>query len=282
MTLTAQLPTRAFLVVSACLLGSACGNDSARAPNPTSYRWPDEFAYRFDYVSDAQQRGQTVQHYAETRTTRFRIRDAQYFGVSDSVLKTSQRPGEPLRVIAYEPEDTLGFYVSIGRRGEITQVQLACDPALPACAGALPSGVALQLRRIIPRLPIWEAPRGSSWEDTLEFDDTSRPGGTRGAMLTRYRGRGDTLIAGRQYWVIGWSSVRTATRPGEGAKGPIREDGMSLVEKDRLLPVFSVWAAVVVAPPELRARGATGIGYRGRVYLAGSVFDSLYSREIDH
>ena len=52
MTLTAQLQTSAFLVISLCLLGAGCGNDSARAPNPTSYRWPDEFAYRLDYVSD--------------------------------------------------------------------------------------------------------------------------------------------------------------------------------------------------------------------------------------
>jgi hypothetical protein len=282
MTLTAQLQTGAFLVISLCLLGAGCGNESARAPNPTSYRWPDEFAYRLDYVSDEQQRGQTVQHYAETRTTHFRIRDAQYFGASDSVMKTSQRPGEPLRVIGYEPEDTLGFYVSIGRRGEITRLQLACDPVLPACAGALPSGVTLQLRRLIPRLPIWEAPRGSSWEDTLEFDDTSRPGGTRGAMLTRYTGRGDTLIAGREYWIIGWRSARTATRPGERVPMPTREDGISLVEKDRLLPVFATWAGVVAAPPELRAVGATSTGYRGRAYLAGSVFDSLYSREIEH
>ena len=43
---------------------------------------------------------------------------------------------------------------------EITRVQLACDPVLPGCAAALPWGVALELRRFIPRLPIWEAPRG--------------------------------------------------------------------------------------------------------------------------
>ncbi|MFI5279409.1 MAG: hypothetical protein ACHQU1_02850 [Gemmatimonadales bacterium] len=282
MTLRAQLPTRAFLVVASCLLGSACGNDSARAPNPTSYRWPDEFAYRLDYVADAQQRGQTIQHYAETRTMHFQIRDAQYFGASDSVAKTSQRPGGPLEVVAYEPEDTLGFYVSIGRHGEITRMQLACDPAVPACAAVLPSVVTLQLRRIIPRLPVWEAPRGSSWEDTLAYDDTSRPGGVRGALVTRYTGRRDTLVAGRWYWVIEWRSVRTASRPGEGAMAPIQEDGMSLVEKERLIPVFSVWAAVVVAPPELRAAGASGAGYRGRAYLTGSVFDSLYSRDIEH
>ncbi len=282
MTLTAQLRTRAFLVVSTCLAASGCGNEQARAPNPTSFRWPDAFAYRFDYVSDAQQRGRPVEHYAETRTTHFQIRDAQYFAVSDSVLKTSQRPGEPLRLIAYEVEDTIGFYVSIGRRGEITRLQLGCDPALPACAGALPSGALLQLRRFIPRLPLWEAPRGSSWEDTLEFDDTSRPGGTRGAMLTRYTGRGDTVISGREYWIIAWRSVRAATRPSERAPASTREDGMTLVEKARLMPVFAVWAAAVVAPPALRAIGATGTGYRGRAYLAGSVFDSLYSREIAH
>jgi len=280
MTLCAQLPTRTILVSVACALGSACGNNAARAPNPTSYRWPDEFAYRLDFVSDAQQRGRTVEHYAETRTTHFQIRDAQYFAASDSVIKTSQLPGGPLTAIAYEVEDTLGLYVSIGRRGEITRLQLACDPALPACAAALPSGALLQLRRIIPRLPIWEAPRGSSWEDTLEFDDTSRPGGMRGAVLTRYTGRGDTVVAGRQYWVIAWRSARTATRPGERAGEPTREDGMSLVEKDRLIPAFSAWAAAVAAPAGLRMAGDTATGYRGRAYLAGSVFDSLYSREI--
>jgi len=281
MILTTHYRHRSFLVVAACLPVLACGNNEARAPNPTAYRWPDEFAYRLDLVSDAQQRGRTIEHFAETRTVHFQIRDAQYLAVSDSVIKTSQRPGEPIRAVPYDVADTIGFYVSVGRRGEITRVQLGCDPALPACAAALPSDVTRQLRRLIPRLPIWEAPRGSSWEDTLEFDDTMRPGGERGAMITRYTGRRDTVISGRQYWVIDWRSARTSSRPGAPPSEPTREDGMTLVEKDRLVPAFSIWAAVVVAPELMRA-GVTGVGYRGRAYLAGSVFDSLYSREIEH
>ena len=263
------------------LLALACRNDAARAPNPTGYGWPQQFAYRVDYVSQTQQSGRPILHYAETKTTRFVLRDALYVGVQDSVMKTTQRPGEPLRQLAYAPEDTLGFFASLGRRGEITRVQLACDPALPACAAALPSSVALELRRFIPRLPIWEAPLGATWDDTLEFDDTARPGGTRGAMLTRYTGHGDTVIAGRAYWVISWHSARHSAEGRGAAPGaPIREDGMTFVEKARLVPVFATWAGAVPASQELRALGATGTGYRGRAYLAGSVFDSLYSGQV--
>ena len=257
---------------------AGCGNKAAQSPNPTTYSWPERFAYHVDYVSEVQRDRIPLLHYAESKTTRFALRDAQYLGAQDSVLKTSQRPGGRLALVPYSPEDTLGFYVSIGRYGEITHVQLGCDPALAACGAALPSNVVMELRRIIPRLPVWPAPRGASWEDTLEFNETSHPGGKQSGMITRYTGRADTVISGRAYWVISWHSVRQALRPGStdvAAEVPTQEDGVTYVEKGRLMPVFSAWSGAVTAPPELREVGATGTGYRGRAYLAGSVFDSL-------
>jgi hypothetical protein len=277
-----RLQERTFLSLTAAALVAGCGNNAARAPHPTSYRWPEQFAYRLDYVSETQRGRQPILHYAETKTTRFAVRDAQFLAAQDSVLKTSQRPGEPLRLVSFAPEDTLAFYVSLGPRGEITRVQLACDPVLPGCVATLPSGVALELRRFIPRLPIWEAPRGSSWADTLEFDETARPGGMRVAMITRYTGRRDTLLSGARYWVLSWHSVRHAVRAGQAVTSgqPTQEDGVTFVDKTRLMPVFSQWAGVALAPPELRALGAMATGYRGRAYLAGTVFDSLYAHQL--
>ena len=233
MTLSGRLPIRAFLVVVVCLSSSACGNNAARAPNPTAYRWPEAFAYRVEPGGGG-----------EPRTLRFQVHDEQFFVSMDS-----------LALGRLAPADTIGFFVSLGRRGELTRLQLACDPAVAECAAELPSRRATLLRRLIPRLPLWEAPRGGSWVDTLGFDDTARPGGSRGELITRYTGRGDTVIGGRGFWVIAWRSESTGS--------PERQEGVSLVEKDRLLPAFSTWS-------------------RGRAYLAGSVFDSLYSREIEH
>ena len=49
------------------------------------------------------------------------------------------------------------------------------------------------------------------------------------------------------------------------------------MDKSVLLPVLSTWAGAITAPPQMKAMGATGAGYRGRAYLAGSPFDSLYN-----
>lgn len=279
MTLTRQYK---ILAIFPMILAAAC-NQAERAPNPTAYHWPEQLAYRVDYVSEAQRDRVPILKYAETKTTRLMLRDGQYLGAQDSVLKTSQRPGEPLVLVPYTPEDTLAFYVKLGAHGELTDISLGCDPAVPACAEALPSSVALELRRIIPRLPIWEAPQGGGWVDSLAFDDASRPGGTRGTVITNYTGRRDTVIGGQAYWVVGWRSVRTAFRRGAGAAGlaaeaPVQEDGITLVDKRRLLPVFSTWAGAVAAPPRMRAIGATASGFRGRAYLGGSPFDSSMAR----
>lgn len=268
--------TRQYLMLFSACVVAACGG--APRPTPSSYRWPAELAYRVDYVSQTQKDGVAIERYAESKRTVLVLRDGrQYLGAQDSVLKTTQRAGSELRLVPYLPEDTLAFYVTIGTRGELTGVMFGCDPALPQCAEALPSSFTLELRRWIPRLPLWDPAPGRGWEDTLSFDDAARPRGTRGSVITNYTGRRDTTINGRGYWVIGWRSVRQAFRSGGNAvvttTSPVREDGITLVDQQRQIPVFSTWAGAVVAPAELRALGADAVGFRGRAYLAGSEFD---------
>jgi hypothetical protein len=268
------------------LAATACSRAN-RAPNPYAFRWPDTIAYRIDYVSLVQRNREALMRFAETKTIRLAIRNTQYLGAFDSVLKSSQKPNEALVLVPYEPEDTLLFTVKLGSHGEINDLTLGCDPTVPACSRALPSSVQLELRRIIPRLPIFEAPAGGGWVDTLSFDDAAREGGTRGTVITSYTGRRDTTISGRAYWLIGWRSVRRAFTPGAGASAslgatqPVEESGVTLVDKQKLMPVYSTWAGAVAAPPAMRAAGATGSGFRGRAYLAGTVFDSLYSRQVE-
>jgi len=257
-----------------------CGNGASRGESPTAYRWPERFAYRVDYAALAQRDTIPLVRYDEERTTLFSIRDQRYLVTWDSVLKTVQRPGGAAVSAPLTTEDTLSFYVKLGRHGEVSRVELGCDPALAACAAALPSSFALQLRRIVPALPQWEAPRGSSWQDTLAFDDASRPLGAQGTLVTVYRAAQDTVIAGVGYWMIGWRSERRAFRAGPPsnpivAEQPVREDGVTFVEKQRLMPVYSTWAGATPASAEVRALGATAAGFRGRAWLVGSVFDSI-------
>ncbi len=161
-------------------------------------------------------------------------------------------------------------------------MQLACDPAEAVCGRALPSAVRLELRRLVPSLPALPVPRGSSWTDTLRFDDGARSGGARGTVVTTYTAGRDTTIGDAAHWIIGWRSVRRAFRVGpEGGiaeEPPVQEEGVTFVEKLRHLPVFAAWAGAAVAPPDLRALGATATGYRGRAYLVPGVFDSAITR----
>jgi hypothetical protein len=276
--------TRQFVAICAAAWTLGCGNNASRAPSPTAYRWPDRFGYRVDLVAQAQRDSQLLVRYEETRVTRFLVREDRYVVASDSVLKTVQQLGAAPVPARYAPEDTLAYYVGIGRHGELSRVELGCDPAVPACAAALPSAPRLQLRRIIPRLSAWEAPRGSSWADTLEFDDVARPGGTRGSVITVYSASSDTVIGGAACWVVAWHSERRAYGPGTPSNPiaplpPVREDGVTFIEKGRMIPVFSTWAGVSVASPDLRAFGATASGYRGRAYLVGSALDSIFGAE---
>lgn len=261
----------------------ACKDRAVLAPSPTAYKWPARFTYKLDYVSDAQASGRLLLHYADSRNARFVIReDESYVVQHDSVLKTTNEPGGPLRLVTFVPEDTLGWFVRLGSLGEFRDVQLGCDPAVEACRQALPSSLPLELRRIIPRLSEWPVPRGSGWVDTLTFDDAARPNGTRGIVVTRYHVDHDTTIGGSVYWMVVWKAIRRTYLPTAGGtiveQPAVQEDGVTFIDKRRELPIYSTWAGVAMASGSLRATGVTATGFRGRAYLAGSAFDSALSR----
>ncbi len=265
------------------LAATACGNKTAMAPSPTSYKWPARFAYKLDYVSDAQANGRVLLHFAESRIARFAIReDESYLVQHDSVLKTSNVPGGPLQVVSYAPEDTLAWFLKLGSLGELVDVELGCDPDVAQCKAALPSSLPLELRHVIPRLSEWPVPRGSDWVDTLRYNDGGRPGGTRGVVITTYRVTGDTLVGMASYWMIAWRAVHRTWVPTAAAaiveEPEFTEDGITFVDKAKLMPIYSAWAGTALASATLRAAGATASGFRGRAYLAGSVFDSTFSR----
>lgn len=253
------------------------------APSPTNYKWPARFAYKVDYVSDAQANGTVLLHYAESRVMRFQIReDESYLVQNDSVIKTSNQPGGPLEAVTYAPEDTLTWFLKLGSLGELRDVQVGCDPAVPQCEAVLPSSLPLELRRVIPRLSEWPVPRASDWVDTLRYSDAGRPGGTRGEVITTYRVHGDTTIGRRRYWMITWHAVHRAwaatDEPTIAEQPAVTEDGVTFVDQSKLMPIYSTWAGTALAGPEIRMAGAAASGFRGRAYLAGSSFDSTLSR----
>ena len=271
-----------LVLAASCASLVACGDRAARAPSPTWYEWPDRLDYRFEHVAELQRQTRPVQRFETRKVLRIGVRDAQYALVYDSVLRLTAGAGGTGRE-PYHPEDTLAFYLDLGRRGEIRIVP-ACDPAVAACAAVLPGVVALELRRLIPGLPPWMAPPGARWDDTLVFDDTSRPAGSRGRVVTTYGPVRDTVIGGVEYWRVGWHAVRQAFRRPPGGAGfaperPTDEDGLTLIEKRRLIPAFSTWAGAVAAPPGLRAMGIDASGFRARAWLVGSVFDSAFGPE---
>lgn len=259
---------------------TACGDHADRAPSPPRFDWPDEFAYQMEFVASEQYEGRVVRHYADSRTLRFMIRDDEsYLLVPDSVFKTRNDPGAPLVARPYGPEDTLSWYLRLGSLGEFTDVMAACDPALPACRAVPRSALAAGLRRFIPRLSEWPVPAGGSWTDTLSLVD--QHSGTRGALTTLYHVGRDTTIGGEVYWTVGWRAELRAYRPGSFAAPvalpPSREDGVTLVEKRRRIPVLATWAGVRVVPGDGGPPLATG--FRGRAWLAGSPFDSTLGRQ---
>ena len=275
---------RAAIVVAGAALALGCRNQDARAPSPPTYRWPQDFAYKVDFVSDAQANGHVVLHYAESRVTHFAVReDESYLVTHDSILRTSNVPGGPLQLVGNDPDDTLAWFLRVGPLGELRDMQLGCDPDVPQCRAVLPSSLPFELRRIIPRLSPWPVPRGSAWVDTLTYNDSGRPGGTRGQVVTRYHVQRDTVVAGRACWMVAWESVRQSYEASADGnlreEPPVQENGVTFVDMHRLMPVFSMWAGVAMAGPLMRSAGATEAGYRGRAYLEGSVFDSLVNRK---
>ena len=275
MTHTRRHPGLRSVIVAALALGG-CTNESARAPNPTGYDWPDAFAYRVEYVAETVRDTEVLARYDETKLLRLVVRDDRYLVWNDSLSKINWSPGAAPQAGRAYPEDTLRYYMRLTRRGEFTDVEPGCDPAMAECRDALPSALPLELRRVIPRLPVWWPPRGHEWVDTLRFDDLPRPDGARGALITTYRDLPDTVLAGRSYWLVGWKSRKLASRPSGGemvADATVEEYGDVLVDKLSLIPVFAGWYGALAAPPALRAVGVTATAFRGRAWLVGSALD---------
>ena len=172
------------MIAAVCLATAGCGDRAARSPSPTTYAWPDRIGWRMEHVSELQRGGQTIRRFEVRKILRLVVRDRQYMLGYDSVLRVALLPDGQGQLSPYLPEDTLAFYLDLDRRGDIAEVEPGCDPSVPACAVVLPSSVAMELRRVIPRIPLWEVPRGSTWADTLSFDDARRVGGARGTFVT--------------------------------------------------------------------------------------------------
>jgi hypothetical protein len=271
---------RVVAIVSVTAALVACRDEGRVAPSPTVYAWPDSFAFKMEYVAESRSDSALVVRYEERKELRFAVHDDRYLVWHDSVVKETLGPRRPTVVEPYAPEDTLPYYVELSRRGQVARAEPGCDPALPACREALPSALPLELLRLIPRLPVWSPPKGSEWKDTLVFDDTPRPRGGRGSVVTSYRVAGDTVVAGTPLWTVLWRSTRRTYGMAPGLTGmtvdaPVEETGLVYIDKDRELPVFATWAGGMAAPPALRALGVTGTGFRGRAYLAGSIVERL-------
>ncbi len=146
--------TRCYLllpcVLPVAVVLSACANESARAPNPTGYDWPDAFAYRVEYVAESVRDTEVVSRYDETKLLRFVVRDDRYLVWNDSVEEVQTVPGAGPQAGRVYPEDTLHYYVRLTRLGEFNDVEPGCDPAVAACHDVLPSALPLELRRLVP------------------------------------------------------------------------------------------------------------------------------------
>jgi hypothetical protein len=254
-----------------------CGNETARAPNPPAYDWPDALKYRVEYEVRTERDTQTIAEHEESGELRFAVRDDRFVVWHDSMRRTGMLHGgrpsiEPLRT-----EDTLRYFLRLSRWGEFLEIEPGCDPAATACHEALPSALPLELRHFIPRLPVWWPPKGHEWEDTLAFDDLPRPRGSRGSVTAVYRAARDTTMKGRAYWIVTWHSVLRTVRSAAGgviiAAPSTEESGTVYVDKGRLVPAFAEWRGTAPPPPELRSLGATRMEVRGRVVLVAGGFD---------
>jgi len=235
--------------------------------------------YRVQLTWDSNRGTEVVARHGESELLRFVVRNDRYLVWNDS-LDSVGALGDagPIERQVW-PEDTLHYFVRLSRLGEIIESVPGCDPAVPECGAALPSALPLELRRIIPRLPVWWPPKGYEWVDTLAIDDLPRARGSRGSVITYYRAARDTVLRGRSYWVVTWSSVRWAVREASSsataADAPAEQQGTVYVDKAQLIPACAVWSGTPTTSPGLRAPGVTGTQLRGRAYLVGSAFDSL-------
>jgi len=245
---------------------AGCTNESARAPAPPRYVWPDSFAYHVEYTTDG---GPASARTDASSVLRFVVRNERYWVWNDGVTKTRSAAGAAPESLPVSTGDTLHWYVRLGRFGDLGDIERDCDPSVAACHDVLPSALPLELRHVIPRLPVWWPPQGHAWADTLAFDDSPRPDGVRGSVVASYRVLRDTVVAATHCWLIAWTSVRHAERPAgraAAAEPDAEERGEVLVDKAGLIPTLATWRGSVAA-----AGGAT---VRGRAWLVGGAFDS--------
>ena len=256
---------------------AACANQSARAPNPTGYDWPDAFAYRIEIVAETAPDAAGVIAHEETKLLHFAVRNDRYLAWNDGVANVRSDSGAGMQPGRVDAADTLHWYVRLTRLGEFNDVEPDCDPSVATCHDVHPSTLPLELRRVVPRLPVWWPPKGHPWADTLRFDDLPRPSGTRGSLITTYRDRRDTVLDGRAYWVVDWTSETRAERRAGGAMvadPAARESGEVLVDKQRLVPVLALWHGVPAPSRSPQAGGVAATAFRGRARLVGSALDS--------
>ena len=258
-------------------LVAGCGNETARAPNPTAYDWPESMAYRVREVVQAMRDSLVAVRRESSRTLRFVLGyDGAYSVWQDSVRLTAVERGGAPTAERPMPEDTLRYFVRLSRRGEFLSEEPACDPAVSECGDAPRSVLLLRLRNIIPGLPVWWPPKGHPWEDTLRVDDSDRSRGQRGMRVIAYRSDRDTAAGGSGYWIVSWRSAWSSSMgspalgDGLGAGG---DSGVVYVDKRRLIPALAVWASAW--PPRGPGEGgATRTEVSGRAVLVGSVFDA--------
>jgi hypothetical protein len=266
-------------LVLPAVLGSACGNKTARAPNPTAYDWPDSLSYVVEMTGGPGPGAEGASPRWEVKRLYFAVRNDRYLIWHDSLRWLGREPGATPAPPRPWPEDTLHYYVRLSRLGEILDAEPDCDPAIAACKAALPSALPLEIRHIVPRLPVWWPPKGHPWVDTLAFDDLPRARGRRGSVITRYRAARDTTVAGRGYWIVTWTSAKrfeaAAPMPASSA-APVEERGTVFVDKDRLIPACATWSGASAAPAAaspVAEMARTGPG--GRAYLTGSPCERL-------
>ena len=248
------------------VLVASCGNETARAPVPTAYDWPDSLAYRVDEVAQAPANSQGPVRRESSRVLRFVMGyDGIYSIRQDSVrLGVAPRSGAP--AAATPSSDTLRYFVRLSRWGEFLSLVPACDPAVPACGDAPRSEFVMRLRSIVPKLPVWWPPKGHPWEDTLDVNAWNRARGPAGTVVMRYRVARDTVVGAVGYWVVAWTSLRPSSTGSP-------DSGVVYVDQRRMIPALAVWGGT--RPPGPGDQGAAVTRVSGRAVLVGSGFDSL-------
>jgi hypothetical protein len=139
-----------WLLVSAI---AGCGDEVRKEPAPTGYAWPQSFAFVMECASETRTDSAVVTHYEVRKIVRFAQRDEQYLVWHDSVIKDRLLPGRAPQIEPYVTEDTMHYYVSLDRRGQVTDAEPGCDPRPEASHGRIRSCSTTRRARAGPGAP---------------------------------------------------------------------------------------------------------------------------------